>query len=125
MIAHLLDHAVSVWRPTQVVTGKLRQVDQSWDCIIHAQENNAAVQHRGGVIQQRRPGEFVDGETMVYMGDCEVTDGDVVRVEDGPNAPGLLRVERAYRPFRGAPLHLRCEQWAGEDPSGYSTEAAS
>lgn len=125
MIAHLLDHAVSVWRPTQVVVGKLRQVDQSWARIIRARTNNAAVQHRGGVIQQRRPGEFVDGETMVYMVEGEVTEGDVVRVEVGPNAPGLLRVERAYRPFRGAPLHLRCEQWAGEDPSGYETEAAS
>jgi len=120
--ARLLDHTVSVWRPTETVRGKLRQVDQGWARVVAPAANNAAVQHRNGAIIDRRPGELTDGTTMVYMDPADVQDGDVVRVEAGPNAPALLRAERAYLPFRTGPLHLTCETWKGEDPATYALE---
>jgi hypothetical protein len=122
VIAHLLDHTVSVWRPTQDVRGKLRQVDQAWTRVVAPAANNAAVQHRGGIIADRRSGEITEGVTMVYMDAAGPDDGDVVKVESGPNAPALLRVGRAYSPFLGAPLHLTCETWKGEDPATYALE---
>ena len=123
MIGHLLDHTVSGWRPTQSA-GHLGQPVQSWTQVVVPIGLNAAVQNRSGDVRQLRAGEFTEGLTMVYtVAALPWQIGDIVWVEQGPEAGRLLRIEECYRP-RGNHWQLRCENWRGEIPSALPVVAS-
>lgn len=110
--AHLFDHTVQFWRPTEGKDETTRRVERTMATL--GDPVDAAVQSDRRSLQTLGPGETEVGRWKVYLtGGPEVREGDICEVVSGPEAQRELKVEEAYEP-RGRFRQIRCSNWEGK-----------
>lgn len=112
-IRHLLNHVAEVWRPTEGV-GALRAVERSW---VKVSTMRAAVRRPTTLLADQGPGLSPAGERIIYaVPGWDIRPRDVVKITDGPDAPGLWEVDAPPTRPRGHHMEIRCRAFSGVLP---------
>lgn len=119
-IARLCDHRLVVYRAS-AYRDALQDVVEVWQALpapagLNARPNQAW----SGSLQDRGPGEQQGTMRQWFLlPGFDVAERDVLKVEGGPEAPALLRVESVTRPTNPHSVHhieVNVTVWAGTLP---------